>query len=535
MDLVSELVVIRSQIEVISSDDPDTPMATSGRQLRLVTRELQDQVMKARLQPIGVVTGRLRRLARDVGAELGKRVQVALEGEDIAVDRAVNEALRDPLLHLVRNCVDHGLESATERAAVGKPAVGSLRVAVRHSHGRVYVDVSDDGRGMDPVALARRAVRIGLISEDRADRLSEREALDLVFLPGFTTADQVTNVSGRGVGMDVVRSNLQRIGGSIEIRSTIGVGTSFRLNVPLTLAIMPVLTVWCGGQRYAVPQVSVREIRRVRGDDVEQAPDDIEGALIYRIRGHLLPSVDLAALLKVPPDHEADQLLVLLESDQRQFAVLVAAVGDTTDVVAKPLPRSVGGVSAFAGVSIYGDGCPVLILDVDWIANISGITVSGGQAEPTPATAVREDTVLLLLACAEDGGQLVLPLDRVLRLENFDQDQVERLGDLDVVQYRDDILPLVRVRDVLPERRASPRDLPARPQTSTLATVVCASQVGAVGIVVGGIEDIVKTSDAARRPASRAGVLSCLVVADRVAELLDIDALAALAGVRRTS
>lgn len=527
MELVGELVVVRTQIDVQANRREDRALADANRRLRLVTGELEDHVMRARLQPIGMVTGRFRRVGRDLAAALGKQVHVEVAGEAVGVDRAVNDALRDPLLHIVRNGLDHGIEAPAQRVAAGKPATGLIRISASHRHGRVYVDVSDDGRGIDPAVLVRHAVRSGLISASQAQTLTPQQTLDLVFLPGLTTSEQVTNVSGRGVGMDVVRSNLQQVGGSVSVASTLQVGTVIHIDLPLTLAVMPVLIIECAEQRYAVPLANVLEIRWLQSGDVSTAPDAVDGALIYRLRGHLLPSVDLGKILGLEARSDVSRFLVVVSAGGRRFGLLVDRIADTDDVVVKPMTRAIRMIDEFAGVTIHGDGLPVLVLDVAGIANSAGLKAPSDEALSDEAVGGdAQPTRNLLLMRSDDGGRLAVDLDCVVHLQRVAADSVEAVGQLEVVRDLDQVLPLIRVSEVLPERRATPRDeLPPHPD-GTLTVVVCRSKLGPVGLVVALVEDIIAEPTTTGRPPSRHGTTACIIVGNHLAELLDVDVLA---------
>lgn len=533
LDLVGELVLTRSQIGDIAPDDDDGPLAAPYRQLRLVTGELQDGVMRARLQPVGAVTGKFRRIARDLAAALDKKVRVDLEGEDVGVDKAVNEALRDPLLYLVRNAVDHGLESPADRMAAGKPAEGLLRIRAHHEGGRVRVEVADDGRGIDADRLVERAVATGTLTPDEAAGLTERQRLELMFRPGLSTKDEVTSVSGRGVGMDVVRANLEQVGGSIEVTSEIGKGSVFRINVPLTLAIMPALVVWCGGGRYAVPQVDVQEIVRLDADQVAATVDDIGGARLHRLRGRLLPLVGLAEHLRVPPTRESGGLdIVVIRNAGRRVGLVVDGVGDTIEAVVKPLPRAVRSVPVFAGVTILGDGQPSLILDVAGLVGGSVVEAATGDQEHDPDEGTTlSGTAGLLLATGASGGGLAFRLSVVQRLERFPALRVDHVGGTEVVHYGDAIIPLIRVSAAL----SSVQPLEADRSSDVLDAVVCASSAGLVAMVVDSIQDVVPEPPAPTQPAARPGVEACLVIGGRVTEVVDVDALVAASGLAGTA
>lgn len=520
MDLVGELVLARSRLADLELGDDD--LTEPHRHLRSVTNELQAAVMQARLQPVGIVIGRLHRIVRDLATALGKHVRLEIEGEDVGVDKAVNEALRDPLLHIVRNAVDHGLELPAERASLGKPDEGLLHIRAYHESGMVHIEVRDDGRGIDPDRLLASAIDAGLLTRERGDELGQREIFELMFRPGLSTKTEVTNVSGRGVGMDVVRANLQQIGGSIEIQSEPGAGTTFRLNVPLTLAIMPVLMVECAGQQYAVPGVNVREVLH------HGRVDDVDGARLYRLRGHLLPLAELTQLLG---GERSSSVVVVVEIEGRRFGVVVDAAGDTADVVVKPLTSATRDIPLFSAVTILGDGRPSLILDLPGLAEASGIEPSE-EDEAVEQESGLTDVDDLLVALARDGGRLALRLRDVLRVEQLSATLVENAGPVEMVQYRDALVPLLRVDELLPERRGRPRSIAEDPEDGLLRTIMCDSSVGAVALVVGGVDDIAPEPAVPAQPASRAGVEACLVVGGLVVELLDLEALVSAAGLR---
>lgn len=532
MDLVGELVLTRSRIGELAVADEDGPLAAPYRELRVVTADLQDSVMAARLQPVGTVTGKFHRIARDLAVALGKQVGVVIEGEEVGVDKAVNEALRDPLLHLVRNALDHGIETPAERAAVGKPPAGTLRIRAYHEGGRVHIDVSDDGRGVDAAALRAKAVVAGVLTADDAGALSDAQALDLMFRAGLSTRDEVTSTSGRGVGMDVVRTALEAVGGSIEVVSTPGAGVRFSLNVPLTLAIMPVLVAVAGGQRYALPQGYLREITHLDAADVQERVDVVDDARLLRLRGRPLPLVDLAGRLGTKAGREDGGIVVVVvEVNGRLLGLIVDDVVDTVDAVVKPLPRLLRSINVFAGTTILGDGQPTLILDVVAVAGTDGGVVAEAEAVSGDAIAASS----LLLATAPDGGRLAVRIGHVRRLEIFRPEQIELAGELEVVQYRNEILPLVRVADLLPERRSKDRDSAPISELDGVAAVVCETSAGPVGFVVSSIDDIVAEPPVPSQPPSRSGVEACVVVGDRLAELLDLETLTARSGIGRRS
>jgi two-component system chemotaxis sensor kinase CheA len=557
MTLVGELVLARNQIMQYSTSQEDAPFLGTVQRLNVLTTELQANVMKTRMQPVGNVWSKFPRVVRDLAVACGKQVRIDMEGQETELDRTIIEAIRDPLTHLVRNAVDHGIEPPAERVGRGKPAEGRLSLHAFHEGGKVIIEIADDGGGIDPNRVRDKAIQAQLITPEMASRLSERELIKLVFLPGFSTADKVTHFSGRGVGMDVVRANVEKIGGTVDIESRPGRGTMIKMKIPLTLAIIPALTITSGGDRYAIPQVSLLELVRLEGEQAQRGIEQIHGAPVYRLRGNLLPLVYLNRELNVEgaartpspsgEDGKARSLadngeinIVVLQADDRQFGLVVDAIHDTEEIVVKPLQMQLKGISAFAGATIMGDGKVALILDVLGLAqqaNVVSGTRERGLAEKT-ASAIEEkaDRQTVLLFATPDGGRMAVPLVEVARLEEFPRSALETVGARFVVQYRDAILPLVDVARVLrrgPRRRkGGPRyyveDRPAAaaPENGdTVQVVVHAGPDRRVGLVVGRILDIVEETLASRSPANRPGVLFTAVVQGRVTEFLDVEGI----------
>src|SRR5580698_8202059 len=299
MNLVGELVLARNQILQFSNATEDAGLLAPSQRLNLITTELQEGVMKTRMQPIGNIWSKFPRTVRDVATMCGKQVRIEMEGKETELDKTIVEAIKDPLTHIVRNSVDHGIEKPERRIAVGKPSEGRLLLRAYHEGGQVIIEISDDGGGLDADKIRRKAVEKGLITPEQAARMGEREGVNLIFLPGFSTAEKVTNVSGRGVGMDVVKTNIEKIGGTVDVQSKAGTGTTVRMKIPLTLAIIPALIVTSGGERYAIPQISLLELVRLDGEDAQKGIELIQGVPVHRLRGRLLPLVYLNRELKV--------------------------------------------------------------------------------------------------------------------------------------------------------------------------------------------------------------------------------------------
>ena len=365
MTTVGQLVLARNRLLELVDDGAAPELQVAAQRMSGITAELQRSVMETRMQPIATAWAKFPRVVRDLALALGKQVRIETGGGETELDRSIVEAVKDPLTHLVRNAVDHGIETPEVRRAAGKPEEGVLRVRAWHEGGQVGIEVTDDGDGIRAEALLSRAVSTRAVTPEEARRMSEREALELIFAPGFTTAEQVTNVSGRGIGMDVVRANIERVGGSVEIATEPGRGTTFKIRIPLTLAIVSAFLVHAGGERYAIPQVNLLELVHAERGAVELLHD----APVIRHRGHLLPLVDLARELGEPvkvfgPGVDGVMPVVVLEAEDRRFGLVVEGVGDPSEVVVKPLGAFLTGHEVFAGATILGDGRVALILDV---------------------------------------------------------------------------------------------------------------------------------------------------------------------------
>jgi two-component system chemotaxis sensor kinase CheA len=532
MNLVGELVLARNQIVQFTGANGDATFIGATQQLNLITTELQEGVMKTRMQPIGNIWNKFPRVVRDLARSCDKRVELVMEGESTELDKTLIEAIKDPLTHLVRNAVDHGIESPERRAAAGKPPVGRLLLRAFHEGGQVNIEVIDDGGGLDAERIRDKAVERGIITPDQASRMGERELFRLVFLPGFSTAAKVTNVSGRGVGMDVVRTNIERIGGTIDLHGKRSVGTTIKIKIPLTLAIIPALVVASGDNRYAIPQASLVELVHLEGDRAREGVELLYGVPVYRLRGKLLTLVYLADALQdtAPSVAEGDDVsIVVLQADDRQFGLVVQAVHDTEEIVVKPLGKHLKGAPIFAGATIMGDGRVALILDILGLAKHTRVLAEGherGRLDQAAAQAgVADDRQTLLVFATPDDGRMAIPLSRVARLEEFPRGVVERVGRELLVQYRGEIMPVVDLNAMLVERRVAPRANAAAAASNMIQVVVFSHQGAHVGLIVDQILDIVENSLANPRPPGRPGVLGTVVIAGKVTELLDVEAV----------
>jgi two-component system chemotaxis sensor kinase CheA len=537
MNLVGELVLARNQILQFAKGVKDTSFLAASQRLNLITTELQSGVMKTRMQPIGNIWNQFPRTVRDVALGCGKEVGIEMEGKETELDKTIIEAIKDPLTHLVRNSVDHGIELPEERIKVGKDPAGRLILRAFHEGGQVNIEISDDGAGLNGERIRKKALARALITAEQASRMTEREIFNLIFLPGFSTAEKVTNVSGRGVGMDVVKTNVEGIGGTVDIHSTLGRGTTVRVKIPLTLAIIPALVVTCGGDRYAIPQVSLLELVRLKADEVSKGIELVHGAPIYRLRGSLLPLVYLSRELKLGADanpaaaNDCGVNIVVLQADERPFGLVVDQINDTEEIVVKPLRKQLKTVKTFAGSSIMGDGKVALILDVLGLAQRARvITETRDRAlteKATDSAGTVADKQTFLLFAGPGDSRMAIPLSTLARLEEFPVAQVEVSGRQWVTQYRGQILPLIRLNLVMEERRNGLRAWPAppMPDSGPIQVLVLSHEGRSYGLVVDRILDIVEDRADVRSAATRAPVLYSVVIGDRVTELLDIPAI----------
>lgn len=520
MNLVGELVLTRNQMLQRAATREDPELTRTTHRLNLIAGELQEGVMKTRMQQIDTVWSKLPRVVRDLSVQLGKSVDLVMDGRETELDKTILEAVRDPLTHLVRNSIDHGIEAPDVRLAAGKPAQGVLALRAFHEGGQVNIEITDDGAGIDPARLRDKAVAKDMLSREAAARLSDHEATNLVFAPGFSTAAAVTNVSGRGVGMDVVKTNIEKIGGSIDLSSEPGLGTTVRIRIPLTLAIIPALVVTAAGNRYALPQVNLLELVRLDREQAAAAIEDVHGAPVYRLRGRLLPLVDLREQLGLDPADPGTTYVVVLRADGGQYGLVVDDILDTEEIVVKPLGAQLRGIPLYAGATIMGDGAVALILDATAMARKAGMSDEAvrGSGRDEPESAVG-DVASLLVVELGDGRRAAIPVTSVDRLEEIDAAAVERAGGHDVVQYRGGILPLVHLDQVLLAH--------ADRTGESLQVVVCRSGETLIGVVVGGIVDIVATDLAVRTSLDTTGGSGSAVVAGHVTELVDVDTAAA--------
>jgi two-component system chemotaxis sensor kinase CheA len=444
MNLVGELVLTRNQILQATAHEPSLTLLS--RRLDMVTADLRESVMKARMQPVSNVFSKFPRIIRDLSQALHRKVRLVLEGQETELDKSLLEAIKDPLTHAVRNSMDHGIEPPDVRMASGKDPEGTLKLRAYQESSHVIIEVSDDGAGIRVERVRNKAIERGLIAAERAAQLSERELLQLIFLPGFSTAEAVTNVSGRGVGMDVVRTNVEKIGGKVEIDSRPGKGTTLRLRIPLTLAIIPGLIVRSLKQSFALPQGALSELVHIPPERVASAIEWMEGTPLYRLRGQLLPLIFLDRMLSSETRHDQnaqrDHFIAVLDADGRRFGLVVDGLADPEEIVVKPLSAVLKSIGLYSGATVLGNGDLALILDPGSIASRAGVAMRG-EEEPVADGAEDEAATGPRYLLVEAGARrAAIPLGDVLRIERLPISRVEYLGYRPVLNFEGQLLPI---------------------------------------------------------------------------------------------
>ncbi|HEU5341853.1 chemotaxis protein CheA [Edaphobacter sp.] len=493
MNLVGELVLTRNQMLQSGMEAANFPEL--ARRLDSVTADLRETVMQARMQPVGNLFGKFPRMVRDLARTCGRDVRIEFSGQETGLDKSLLEAIKDPLTHAVRNAVDHGIEAPADRVLAGKPAEGLLRLRAFHESGSVVIEVADDGAGISMEKVLKKAMERGLVSEEQAQSMSEREALQLIFLPGFSTAAAVTTVSGRGVGMDVVRANVEKVGGSVELESKVGVGTTLKLRVPLTLAIVPALVVRSGGQSFALPQTALVELVYVPRREAETAVEKIGAAEVYRLRERLLPMVWLGRLLGLEMNAREEShgfYLAVLEAEGCRYGLVVDDLLAPEEIVVKPLSAVLREIGLFSGATVLGNGTLALILDIAATAARAGVKPVEERVDETETGEVKahaENEMQFLIFEDRARERTAVPLNVVERIESVPLAQVEYAGGRALLQYRGELLPLTDEGNVLAELETE------GPGNDVLATVLICGGVGTasktrMGMVVRRVLDV---------------------------------------------
>jgi two-component system chemotaxis sensor kinase CheA len=515
MTTVSELVLTRNQLMEIVRRHQDSEFKIPLQRLSNVTAELQESVLKTRMQPVGNAWQKLPRIVRDLSAELGKPIDLEMRGAETELDRQVLEVIRDPLTHMVRNAADHGIEMPRQRVAVGKPERGRIRLSAWHEGGHILVEISDDGRGLDLARIAASAVSLGLVAEHELGKLTETQIQRFIFTSGFSTAERVTNVSGRGIGMDVVRANIDSIGGSIDVSSVRGRGTAFTIKIPLTLAIASALIIGVAGDRFAIPQLSVIELVRVRSHS-SPSIERIKDSTLLRLRNKLLPLIELRKLLELPTRAETateGAFIVVMQVSTQVFGLVVDRVFDTEEIVVKPMSSALRRIPMFSGSTIMGDGSVILILDPNGIAHEIGMPQSAGESESERELPQGEQAPLdvMLLFRAGSPNPKAVPLSLITRLEEIDASTIEVSNGRPIIQYRGRLMPLVPAADDVRIKTSGAQPL-----------LVFSDDQRCIGLAVDEIVDIVEERFEVELVSERPGLLGSAIIKGRATEVVDV-------------
>jgi two-component system chemotaxis sensor kinase CheA len=514
MTLISELVLTRNQLLQTQRVQKDSEFKVPLQRLSHITSDLQDGVTRMRMQPIGNAWNKLPRIVRDLAVETGKKIELTMQGAETELDRQVLEMIKDPLTHMVRNSADHGIEDPARRLAVGKPETGSIALTAYHESGHIFIRIADDGRGLDVERIRKKALTNRLTSESALAAMSEQQVLQFIFRAGFSTAEKVTSVSGRGVGMDVVRTNIERIGGTIELNSTAGQGTTFLIKIPLTLAIVSALIVEASGQRFAIPQLNVVELVGV-GQHSEVRIETINASRVLRLRDRLLPLVSLRSLLGLENGETVrDRFVIVAQVGAATFGIIVDRVFDTEEIVVKPVAPVLRGTRFYAGNTILGDGSVIMILDPNGLCATGG-EIRAGEAMvrdgDAASQAASSDRTSFLLFRSSENELKAIPLELVSRIESINVATIEHVSGRHVVQYRDNLIPLV------------PFDTAQEWKTEGKQDVLVFSDNGrCMGMAVDEVVDIVRDRMAVELAAERPGVLGSTIIAGKAVDVVDV-------------
>ncbi|HBL42328.1 chemotaxis protein CheW [Gimesia sp.] len=517
MNLVGELVLTRNQLLQLARGDEESKYAAPITHLNRVTTDLQEGVMKTRMQPIGNAWNKLPRLVRDLSQVTNKHIELVMTGAETELDRTVLDAIKDPLTHMVRNSADHGIEMPGVRKAAGKPEAGTIHLNAYHEGGHVIIEIQDDGAGISRERVLKKAISQGLIKEVDAPHVTDSHVFSMIFQAGFSTAEQVSSISGRGVGMDVVRTQIEKIGGTVDLASKMGKGTTVRIKIPLTLAIISALVLESGSQPFAIPQLGVVELVRLSAEDCKKI-ETIHNKKVFRLRDRLLPLVHLNEVLKLEetiPDEDdlQDTNIVVVQVGEDQFGLIVSRIFDTEEIVVKPVGRLLKNIGLYQGTTILGDGRVVMILDVGGIFNQCGGSSAHSQsvAEETPSSTDR-DTISMLLFGVKENVTMAVPLSLVARLEEFPLDSIELNGDRKVVQYRENLLPLLSI-----EGAGYGGGEPVDPQP----VIVFSENNRSMGLMVNEIKDIIDEQLVIRMQSDRPGVLGTAIIGKNAIDVID--------------
>jgi two-component system, chemotaxis family, sensor kinase CheA len=516
MTMVSELVLTRNQLLEMVRRHENSEFKVPLQRLSNVTAELQEGVMKTRMQPIGNAWQKLPRIVRDLANELGKNIELEMHGAETELDRQVLDLIKDPLTHMVRNSADHGLEMPSDRLAKGKSEKGTIKLSAYHEGGHIIIEIADDGRGLDMERIKSKVIANGLATESELEKMSEAQIAKYIFAPGFSTAAAITSVSGRGVGMDVVKTNIDAIGGTIDLKSVPNEGSVFMIKIPLTLAIVSALIVEAAGNKFAIPQISVVELVRSQAN-AEHKIEKIKDTPVLRLRNKLLPLIQLAQLLGMSESSEVkteNAFIVVTQVGQQTFGIVVDGVFHTEEIVVKPMSSKLKHITMFSGNTILGDGSVIMIIDPNGIAKTVG---SGLPAEAQnddmeaakQADVNRTTSMLVFRAGSED--LKAIPLSLITRLEEIDAGKIENSSGRPLVQYRGGLMPLVPASETVKLRQEGGQPL-----------LVISDDGRSMGLIVDDIVDIVDDYLDIQVASDVPGVLGSAVVKGRATEILDV-------------
>ncbi len=523
MQMVGELVLTRNQLLQVVRHREERELKGPLQQLSQITTELQESVMKTRMQPIGNAWSKFPRLIRDLSMELNKKIELKMIGEATELDRQLLEMIKDPLTHMVRNSCDHGLETPADRLAAGKGETGTVTLAAFHEGGHIIIEIKDDGRGLNLDRIKQKIVEKDLATDAELEQMSDEQIMQFVFKAGFSTAEKVTSVSGRGVGMDVVRTNIEKIGGTVSLSSAKNKGSTFHIKIPLTLAIVSVLLVETSGQRFAVPQINVVELVRV-GQDAQIKVETINNSSVMRLRDSLLPLMNLRDILGLPQPApnaaktaedsgiEHDGYVAVLRIGATDFGLILDKIYDTEEIVVKPVSPVLGGMDVYSGNTILGDGSVIMILDPNGLAkSLSGREASGkDEIAAKDQGRMGEKMASFLVFSAGPGAPKAVPLELVSRLEVIQADTVELSGQDQVVQYRGDLMRLKTLPGL------------AIPREGSFEVVVFTYDGRTIGLAVDAIVDIVEAPLAIKLTASEDYCLGSIIIMGKTTDVIDV-------------
>jgi len=529
MQMVGELVLTRNQLlqmtrsnENSGSSEFEAPL----QRLNHITSDLQEGVMKTRMQPIGNAWAKFPRLVRDLSIDLDKKIELKMIGAETELDRQMLESIKDPLTHMVRNSADHGVESKEERAKTTKSEQGTITLSAYHEGGHIIIKISDDGKGLDLNRIKAKAIENGVATAAEIESLSDKQIYQFIYKAGFSTAESVTAVSGRGVGMDVVVSNIEKIGGTVEVDSTPGKGSVFTIQLPLTLAIMPVLIIQCGEEIFAIPQIRVLEIVRTDddvnvssegdGSEINHKIETLNDSPVLRLRGKLLPLISLNNTLDMERDDPSkiESFVVVCEVGSQTIGVLVDKVFHTEEIVVKPTSPLMKDLDAYAGCTILGDGSVIMILDLNGIIKVSGVNnLMEKNSEEEEHKIDSDDVVSFLVFKIWGDSPCAIPLELISRLEEIKYSDIEKSGDTSVVQYRGGLMRLSMIDTSKP--------IPDN-DGNTLEVIVFSDGDKVLGIVVEEILDIVRGKMEIKSSNNRDGILGSIVISEKTTDLIDI-------------